>query len=106
MRSNPPWQSGAVHGVELHAIFKVLIAGRQGICDVGSVTLHGSVDGPLGDAMLEARWGDVCVGGDEAEHGEAEPAKNQYEKSDDYAENEFPMVPPDELLWQMEWVGR
>src|ERR1700693_4642474 len=57
---------GTVHSVELHAIFEVLIVRRQGVGDAGSVTLHGSVDGSVGNAFLDVRWGYVRVCGNEA----------------------------------------
>src|ERR1700693_4297134 len=70
---------GAVHGVKLHSIFEVLICRRHWVGDVGSVTLHGGVDGCVGDAFLEVRWGNIRVGGKEAEHSEAESAENENE---------------------------
>jgi hypothetical protein len=54
-----------------------------------SVPIHGSVDGPHGDALLEVRWGDVRVRGDKAEHGEAESAENKHQQSDYYTEYEL-----------------
>src|SRR5271157_3714892 len=80
---------GAVHGVELHAIFKVLVAGGQRIGDVGSVALHGCIHRGISQVMFPAWWWDVGVGGEEAERGEPESAENEYEKSEDYAENKF-----------------
>jgi hypothetical protein len=80
---------GAVHGVELHAILKVLIARRQGISDVRSVALHRGIDGSVSNVVLPVGWGNVCVGGKEAKRGEAEASENKHEKSDDDAENEF-----------------
>ena len=57
----------------------------------------------VGDAVLQMRRGDVRVGGEKAEHGETEAAENQYEKSDDDAENELAHeFLRDALLWQME----
>ena len=57
--------------------------------------------------MLPTGRSHVGVGGEEAEHGEAESAENENEKSDDHAENEFTHeFLRTELLWQMERVGR
>jgi hypothetical protein len=56
---------------------------------VRSVTLHGSIDGSHCDAVLEVRRGYVRARGEEAKHGEAESADNEYEKSYDDAENEL-----------------
>jgi hypothetical protein len=53
------------------------------------VALHGSIDGSHGDAVLKVRRGNVRVGGEKSEHGDAEAAENEYENSDNYAENEL-----------------
>jgi hypothetical protein len=98
---------GAVHGVELHAIFKVLVGGRKGIGDTGGMSLHGSIHGPICNTPLETGWGDVCVGRNEAKHGKAESTENEYENSNDNTENEFAHgFLREEPLWQMERVGR
>jgi hypothetical protein len=80
---------GAVHGVELHAVLKILIGGREGVVDAGSVAFHGGIHCTRGQAMFEVWRLDVGGGGDESEHGEAEAAEDEDEERDDCAEDEF-----------------
>src|ERR1700680_3261648 len=80
----------AVHGVDLHAVDKILIRGGHGICHASSMTLHRCVEGCIGYALLEPGRGDICGSGEEAEHGEAQPAKYEYQQSENDTENEFP----------------
>src|ERR1700751_38361 len=35
----------AIHGVELHAVFAVLVGGSERVADTGSMTVHGGVNG-------------------------------------------------------------
>ena len=39
-RSIPPWQSGAIHGVDLHAIDEILVREENRIIHARSVALH------------------------------------------------------------------
>ena len=45
----------AVHGVELHAVFQILIRRGQRVGKVGSVAIHRGIDGTHGQAALDAR---------------------------------------------------
>jgi hypothetical protein len=67
---------GAIHGVELHAVLKVLIVRRHWVREVWGVALHRGVDGAHGDAGLEVGRGYVGSGGKESEHGQAEAAED------------------------------
>src|ERR1700704_4896977 len=80
---------GAVHGVKLHAIFQVLVGGWHRIRNAGSVPFHGSVYGTHGKAFLDVWRRHVGIRRKKSKHGEAEPAQNQNEKGNNYAENEF-----------------
>ena len=80
---------GAVHGVELHAVFEILIGGRERVGDVRGVALHGGVDGAHGEVAFDVRRLDVGGCRQEAEHGEAESAEDEDDERDDYAESEL-----------------
>src|ERR1700694_1255397 len=67
--------NSAVHGVDLHAVDKILISGGYRICHASRMTLHRGVEGRVGYPLLEPGRGNICGGGEEAEHGEAQPAK-------------------------------
>ena len=82
----------AVHGVDLHAVDKILISGGHGICHASRMTLHRGVEGCIGDPLLEPGRGNIGGGGEEAEHGEAQPAKYEHQQSENNTENEFPHV--------------
>src|ERR1039458_328761 len=80
---------GAVHGVELHALFKIRIGGRQRIGDARSMALHGGIDGSHRQAAFHVRRLDVCGRRKETEHSEAKPAEDEYQERNDYTKCEF-----------------
>jgi hypothetical protein len=77
---------GAVHGVELHAVFEILIGGGERVGDARGVTLHGGVDGAHQQVVFHVGWFDVGGCGEETEHGETESAKDEDKQRDDDAE--------------------
>jgi len=80
---------GAVHGVELHAVFQVFVGGRQRIVDAGSVTLHGGIDRAHGQMTFEMRGLNVCTRGEKSEHGETKTTEDEDEKTNDHTESEL-----------------
>src|SRR6266567_8330083 len=80
---------GAIHGVELHALFKVLIGGGQRVVDARRMAFHGGIDGSHGQAMFKVRGFDIGGGGEKSEHGEAEAAQYQHEDSNDDTKSEL-----------------
>src|SRR5271166_3210626 len=80
---------GAIHGVELHAVFKTLIRRHERVGDARRVTLNRRVNGSHREMALKMRRLDVGDGGKKAKHGEAEPAEDENQERDDDAKQEF-----------------
>jgi hypothetical protein len=81
--------NGTVHAVELHAVLKILIAGRDGIGDVRSMALHGSIYGSIGQAMFPSRWRNISRGREKTKQSETKAAKKNYQYGYDDTENEL-----------------
>lgn len=92
---------GAVHGVELHAVFEILISGREWVGGARRMPFGGSIDGTHGDVGFKVRRLDVGGSGEKPEHSEAECAEDEDEKRDDDAEKELAHRPSEKTLCQM-----
>src|ERR1700677_383224 len=81
--------NGTVHRVQLHRVFVILIARRERIGDVRSMTLHRRVDRAIGETKLPMRRFDVGLRRNKAEQGGAQAAEYQNYDGYDYAEQKL-----------------
>ncbi len=79
----------AVHGVELHAILKILVGGGERVVHAGRVALHGSIHRAHRELPLGVGRFYVGGGREETKHGETESAEDKNENRDDDTEKEF-----------------
>src|SRR5579872_4179123 len=84
---------GAIHGVELHAINQVGVGGGNGTLHMGSVLLHGSINGVRGQPRLGSARRLVGVGIDEAGKRKHQPAHDDDDDDDNHAQDKVAHAP-------------
>src|SRR5579864_7230478 len=75
----------AVHRVELHAVFQVLVRGHERVGNTGGMALRRSIDSAHGEMTFPMGRLDIRGGRKEAKRGEAESAQDEDKERDDNA---------------------